>query len=302
MYILFSTVTKEISIILPKVMESEGLMFKKLEYNGRQVRKLKDFSDGSPRIKTIKNATSLALGILLWWSLSKLPGVGIILAGPQDIFKYALPELLNSGATGEFERMLLLKHIRWSFQRVFFGWLIAFGAAIPVAFLMGWYRTFRDFVDPWIQFLRTIPPIALIPMVILLMGTGEKAKITVIFITSFLVMTVTIYQGVKNIDYTLVKAAYTFGADDFSIFTRVVVPYAFPFILTAARLGVSTALTTLIAAEMTGTFYGIGSMIQTAQIYFRMDKVMLGIICIGIIGFILDRLLLLAEKRLACWR
>ena len=72
--------------------------------------------------------------------------------------------------------------------------------------------------------------------------------------------------------------------------------------ITAARLGVSTALTTLIAAEMTGTFYGLGSMIQTAQIYFRMDKVMLGIICIGVIGFILDRLLLLAEKKLTRWK
>ena len=70
----------------------------------------------------------------------------------------------------------------------------------------------------------------------------------------------------------------------------------------AARLGVSTALTTLIAAAMTGTFYGLGSMIQTAQIYFRMDKVLLGIICIGAIGFVLDRLLLLAEKRITRWK
>ena len=206
--------------------------------NGRQVRKLKDFSDGSPKIRTLKNVLSLVCGILIWWLLSTLPGVGVILAGPQDIIRDALPELLNDGVSGEFERMLLLKHIRWSFQRVFFGWAIAFICAIPVAFLMGWYRTFRDLLDPWIQFLRTIPPIALIPMVILLMGTGEQAKITVIFITSFLVMTVTIYQGVRNLDYTLVKAAYTFGAGDLSIFVRVVVPYAFPFILTAARLGV----------------------------------------------------------------
>lgn len=270
--------------------------------NGRQVRKLKDFSDGSPRKRLLINVLSIVGGILLWWLLSLMPGIGVILAGPQDIIKNALPELMNDGKSGEFEAYLLLKHIRWSFQRVFLGWLIAFLAAIPVAFLMGWYRGFRDVVDPWVQFLRTIPPIALIPLVILLMGTGEKAKITVIFITAFLVMTVTIYQGVRNIDYTLVKAAYTFGAGDFSIFLRVVVPFSFPFILTAARLGVSTALTTLIAAEMTGTFYGIGSMIQTAQIYFRMDKVMLGIICIGIIGFILDRLLLLAEKRLARWK
>ena len=270
--------------------------------NGRKVRKLKDFSDGPASARHIKHILSLVCGVLIWWLLSLMPGVGVILAGPQDIIRKALPELLNDGSSGEFERFLLVKHIRWSFQRVLLGWAIAFAAAIPTAFLMGWYRTFRDIVDPWIQFLRTIPPIALIPMVILLMGTGEKAKITVIFITAFLVMTVTIYQGIRNLDYTLVKAAYTFGANDFSIFVRVVVPYTFPYILTAARLGFSTALTTLIAAEMTGTFYGLGSMIQTAQIYFRMDKVMLGIICIGIIGFILDRLLLLAEKKLTRWQ
>lgn len=270
--------------------------------NGRKVRKLKDFSDGPASARHIKHILSLVCGVLIWWLLSLMPGVGVILAGPQDIIRKALPELLNDGSSGEFERFLLVKHIRWSFQRVLLGWAIAFAAAVPTAFLMGWYRTFRDIVDPWIQFLRTIPPIALIPMVILLMGTGEKAKITVIFITAFLVMTVTIYQGIRNLDYTLVKAAYTFGANDFSIFVRVVVPYTFPYILTAARLGVSTALTTLIAAEMTGTFYGLGSMIQTAQIYFRMDKVMLGIICIGIIGFILDRLLLLAEKKLTRWQ
>jgi NitT/TauT family transport system permease protein len=272
------------------------------ENNGRMVRKLKDFSDGSPRKRLITNISSLLAGVLIWWLVSLIPGFNVIIAGPQDIINKALPELLNNGSTGEFEAYLLLKHIRWSFERIVLGWAIAFVAAVPTAFLMGWYKAFRNIVDPWVQFLRTIPPIALIPMVILLLGTGEEAKLMVIFITSFLVMTVTIFQGVKNIDYTLVKAAYTFGADDFSIFLRIVVPYSFPFILTAARLGVSTALTTLIAAEMTGTFYGLGSMIQTAQIYFRMDKVMLGIICIGIIGFILDRLLLLAEKKLTRWK
>ncbi len=267
----------------------------------KRPRKLKDFGEASPRVRRGTMILSVLCGILLWFFLSNLPGIGVILAGPQDIVEKALPELMNDGATGEFERFLLFKHITWSFRRVLSGWAIAFVCAIPIAFLMAWYRGFRYVVDPWIQFFRTIPPIALIPMVILMMGTGEQAKTTVIFITSFLVMTVTIYQGVKNIDMTLVKAAYTFGAGDLSIFARVVIPYSFPFILTAARLGVSTALTTLIAAEMTGTFYGLGSMIQTAQIYFRMDKVILGIICIGVIGFILDRLLLFAEKKLTRW-
>ena len=265
-------------------------------------RKLKDFSDGKQSIRTITMILSVICGILLWWAISNLPNVGVIVAGPQDIIEDALPELMDDGKSGDFERYLLLKHIYWSFRRVLGGWILAFVCAIPMAFLMGWYRTFRNIVDPWIQFFRTIPPIALIPMVILLMGTGERSKISVIFITAFLVMTVTVYQGVRNIDLTLVKAAYTFGAGDLSIFLTVIVPHSFPFILTAARLGVSTALTTLIAAEMTGTFYGLGSMIQTAQIYFRMDKVMLGIICIGIIGFILDRLLLLLEKKLTAWQ
>ena len=175
--------------------------------NGRKVRKLKDFSDGPASARHIKHILSLVCGVLIWWLLSLMPGVGVILAGPQDIIRKALPELLNDGSSGEFERFLLVKHIRWSFQRVLLGWAIAFAAAIPTAFLMGWYRTFRDIVDPWIQFLRTIPPIALIPMVILLMGTGEKAKITVIFITAFLVMTVTIYQGNQMKKFTAILLA-----------------------------------------------------------------------------------------------
>ena len=193
-----------------------------------KARKLKDFGEGSGTVRTATMVLSLLGGILIWWLLSLLPGVGSILAGPQDIIRRSLPELLSDGATGEFEAYLLLKHIYWSFRRVLGGWAIAFLCSIPTAFLMGWYRTFRNLVDPWIQFFRTIPPIALIPMVILLMGTGEKAKITVIFITSFLVMTVTVYQGVRNIDMTLVKAAYTFGASDLSIFAQVVIPYSFP--------------------------------------------------------------------------
>jgi NitT/TauT family transport system permease protein len=237
---------------------------------------------------------SLLGGILIWYLLSRHPVIGIILAGPDDV--------INKGFIEEWSAGRLQKNIGISLWRVLGGWTLAFLVAIPTAFMMGWYAKFKNIVDPWIQFLRTIPPIALIPLVILFMGIGEEAKLTVIFISSFLVMVVTIYQGVRNTDLTLVKAAYTFGASDFDIFFRVIVPSSFPFILVAARLGISTALTTLIAAELTGTIFGLGNMIQEAQLYFRMDKVMLGIICIGIIGFCLDRLILLLEKKLTRWQ
>lgn len=257
-------------------------------------RKLKDFGEGSSKVRNIMMVGSIIGGILIWLLLSKHPIIGIILAGPDDVIDRALIEEWNSGR--------LQSNILISIWRVLAGWTLAFLAAIPTAFLMGWYNKFKNIVDPWIQFLRTIPPIALIPLVILFMGIGEEAKLTVIFISSYLVMVVTIYQGVRNIDLTLVKAAYTFGASDFDIFSRVVVPASFPFILVASRLGISTALTTLIAAEMTGTIFGLGNMIQEAQLYFRMDKVMLGIICIGIIGFVLDRIILLLEKKLTRWQ
>jgi len=264
-------------------------------------RKIKNMGDGKKSTKYLLMIGSVA-GILLIWYLCELLGwLGPVFKGPREVFGVALPQLLSKKYGGS-EDLLLLKDIYWSLSRVLGGWALAFCCAIPVAFLMAWNKTFRHLADPWIQFFRTIPPIALIPLVILLVGIGEDAKIAVIFVTSFLVMVVTVYQGVKNMDQTLLRAAYTLGADDLSIFFKVVVPNAFPFILVAARLGVSTALTTLVAAEMTGTFYGLGSRIQTAQIYFRMDIVLLGIICIGVIGFILDRLLLLVEKKLTKWQ
>ena len=167
---------------------------------------------------------------------------------------------------------------------------------------MGWYPKIRKFLEPWIQFFRTIPPIALIPLVILAMGLGEKPKYTIIFLTSFLVMVVTIYQGIKEVDLTLVKAAYTFGATDRNLFLDIMIPAAFPFILVGARLGIATALTTLIAAEMTGTIYGIGARIQGAQQFMDVPIVLLGIITIGVIGYVLDWLLLFAEKKLTRWK
>ena len=92
---------------------------------------------------------------------------------------------------------------------VIVGFLLGFFLSIPVAFLLGWYEGFRVIVEPWIQFLRTIPPIALIPIVIATFGIGTSAKIAIIFFAVFLTMVITIYQGVKNVDATLIKAAMT---------------------------------------------------------------------------------------------
>lgn len=259
-----------------------------------KMRKLKDFSDGSKREKAVLSAVSIALGIVIWYLITLVPTINTFLASPKQVINELITQV---NANGRY-----FKDIWASLQRVMVGFSVAFVAAIPVAFLMGWYPKFRALVEPWIQFFRTIPPIALIPLVILAMGLTETEKYTIIFIAAFLVMVVTIYQGIKEVDKTLVKAAYTFGATDKDLFIHIMIPSAFPYILVGARLGIAASLTTLIAAELTGTIFGLGARIMLAQKYMQVSLVLLGIITIGIIGFIFDRILLFAEKKLTKWK
>lgn len=264
------------------------------QQKGFKVRKLKDFGEGSKRTKTILSTTSVFLGIFIWYLLTLVPSVNTFLASPSQVYQEFQ---LQMAADNRF-----IKDIAASLRRVFVGFSLGFLVAIPVAFLMGWYPKFRVLIEPWIQFLRTIPPIALIPLVILAMGLTESQKSTIIFIAAFLVMVVTIYQGIKEVDRTLVKAAYTFGARDKDLFIHVIIPSSFPFILVGARLGVAASLTTLIAAELTGTIFGLGARIMIAQKFMQVSLVLLGIIAIGLIGFALDRILLFAEKKLTKWK
>jgi NitT/TauT family transport system permease protein len=260
----------------------------------KKPRKLKDFSDGGKGTRLALNSASIIVGILLWFLITLIPTINTFLASPKQVYAALLSE---SAANGRF-----FKDISISLQRVLIGFGLAFVCSIPVAFLMGWYPKVRSVVEPWIQFFRTIPPIALIPLVILAMGLGEAPKYTIIFVAAFLVMVVTIYQGIKEVDRTLIKAAYTFGATDKDLFRDIMIPAAFPFILVGARLGMAASLTTLIAAELTGTTFGLGARIQGAQQFMDTSIVLLGIITIGIIGFLLDKILLLIEKRLTRWK
>ncbi len=113
-------------------------------------------------------------------------------------------ELLNNGT--------LLDNTVASVQRVLIGFVLGVLLAIPVGFLMGWYTIARGAVEPWVQFLRTIPPIALSPLVIIFMGIGELPKIFLIFLAVFLGSSIATFQGVRNVDVTLIKAAQVFGS------------------------------------------------------------------------------------------
>ena len=234
---------------------------------------------------------SFAAAICLWLLASKM--WPLVFATPAKTGE----RFLAKAADGT-----LWVHVGASLFRVICGFGLAFVASIPVAFLMAWYEPFRHVVEPWIQFVRNIPPLAYISLVIVGAGVGEPSKIIVLFNACFLTMVVTIYQGVKGVDTTLLKAARVLGANERDIFFKVVIPASTPFILVATRLGLSVALTTLIAAELTGASKGLGTMIQRSSGSLDMGTVLMGIIVVGIIGLLFEQIVKFMERRLTGWQ
>jgi NitT/TauT family transport system permease protein len=236
------------------------------------------------------NAVSITAGIAVWWVLS---GTGLQLPTPPEVVTKAVA-LLGQG--------ILTADVMASLGRVLAGFLLGSAAAIPVGFLMGWYPVGRGLFEPWIQFFRTIPPLALLPLVLVLMGIGELPKIFVIFLAAFLACVISTFQGVVSVDRTLLDAARVLGAKDGTIFLRVVVPASTPFILVGMRVGLGSSWATLVAAELLAAQQGIGYRMQAAQIYYDLPTIFVGIAVIGVLGLVMDRLLLLAEARLTGWQ
>ena len=196
---------------------------------------------------------------------------------------------------------ILLTDIVASLTRVLTGFLLGTALAIPVGFLMGWYGWARGLLEPWVQFFRTVPPLAIIPLAIVLMGIGEQPKIFVIFLAAFLSCVISTFQGVVQVDRTLINAAGVLGAKDGTIFARVVVPASTPFILVGMRVGLGSAWATVVAAELIAAQQGLGYRMPAGPDLLRPPPIFVGILVIGYFGCVIDRVLLRDEWRTA-WR
>ncbi len=236
---------------------------------------------------------SFAAAMLLWYILSIIPAT-------SRAFPNIVVVCQSIGTM--IERGVLFSDIGSSLISVLSGYIIGFVIALPVAIVMAWYKPVRYIIEPWIQFIRNIPPLAYVPLIVIAAGVGRKPQIIVITIACFLIMCVTIYQGVINVDETLIKAARVLGATDKDIFIRVIAPATLPFILTAVRLGASVALTTLIAAESTGASAGLGMRIRSLNNSFESAPMLLYIIIIGILGISIEKLIKYLERRLTSWQ
>ena len=196
----------------------------------------------------------------------------------------------------------LPKDIWMSTQRVFLGVTFGILLAVPVGFVLGWYRDVRRFIDPLLNFFRALPPIALIPLVIVYFGIEETAKVVILFYAAFFAGVIVMYEGIAQISPIYVRVARTLGAKDLEIFLKVIVPLTVPHLLTALRVALGVAWATLVASELIAAQQGLGSLIQNAASFFQLDIIYVGIICIGFIALAMDLVLRAVARRLVAWQ
>jgi len=219
------------------------------------------------------------------------------LPAPEAVF-YRLIDVYKNG----YQNFTLMEHLGASLQRVVFGFLLGAIVGIPLGYAMGLSNWFRGWFDPIVEFMRPVPPLALIPLVIIWAGIGEAGKIILLFLASLWIMTIAARAGVSGVQLSKVHAGYSLGASKWRILTRIIVPNSLPEIFTGARVAMGVCWGTVVAAELVAAEKGAGMMIMVASRFQLTDIVVMGIILIGAIGYSIDILMRKAESVLVPWK
>lgn len=221
----------------------------------------------------------------------------IWLPAPEAVF-----ERFWEISTNGYQNVSLFEHVGWSLWRVFAGFVLGSMVGIPLGYAMGLSGWSRGWFDPIVEFMRPVPPLALIPLVIIWFGIGETGKIFLLFLAALWVMIIASRAGVSGVNITKVQAAYSLGASKWQILRHVIVPNSLPEIFTGARVAMGVCWGTVVAAELVAAEKGIGKMIVTASKFQATDIVIMGIVVIGLIGFGIDILMRKFEDWLVPWK
>lgn len=217
---------------------------------------------------------------------------------PPEAVVARLGEISSQG----YRDSTLWEHLGYSLFRVVVGFALGALVGIPLGYAMGLSGWFRGWFDPIVEFMRPVPPLALIPLVIIWAGIGEVGKIILLFLAALWIMAIAARSGVSGVNITKVHAAYSLGASKAQIMRHVIVPNSLPEIFTGARVAMGVCWGTVVAAELVAAEKGAGMMIMVASKFQLTDIVLMGIILIGVIGFGIDMLMRKAERVLVPWK
>lgn len=245
------------------------------------------------RLCRLATLISLPMFFLVWEAVSRSGVVNQLLFPPPSVIAKAL---LAWAGSGELTHDFLM-----SLSRVMVGYIAGALAGIVVGVLTGRHALVSAFLSPVFQLLRPIPPIAFVPIVILWFGLGESGKYFLVFWGVFFTVWLAAHVGVQQVNPALIRAAKSLGTPERLMLREVLIPGAMPYIFVGLRTSISISFYTLVAAELAGTFAGLAYRIDISQQNLQMGKMLAGLVVLGIISAVADKLFSIAAKRLVWW-
>ncbi len=195
----------------------------------------------------------------------------------------------------------LFTHISVSLYRVGMGYGLGALIGVGLGILVGLSRRLEEYIVPLIEMIRPISPLALLPLMILWFGMGNGSKVIIIFKASLFPILLNTIAGVKGVDIKLIQAAKTLGANQRQVFSKVVLPASLPTILTGLRISTALAMLAIVGVEMLAANSGLGYLLVEAEHVFDTPKMFVGLLVLGMIGYLWDRLARLAQNRILVW-
>lgn len=239
---------------------------------------------------------SIGCFIVVWFFATDGTLLGELIPRPDIVASAFLTAVF-----GKIGKYSLLIHILWSLSRVLIAYTLASVIGIVLGLAMGWSRTVEAIFQPLFGIIRPIPPIAWIPISIIWFGLGETAKYFLIFLAAFSNVTLNAWSGAKAMDRSLLGTAEMLGASKTQMFLTVALPSSIPQIFAGLQIAMSSSWATVVAAEMVRSSEGVGWIITTGMNNNDVVQILVGIVAIGIVGFLLAIIMRKLEEVLCRW-
>ena len=250
-------------------------------------------------------ASSVVGAIVVWWVVTDVAKLftPIVLPSPIEVMRSAASLALDGSLTkGGLYEANLFGHVLISLARVLVAWVSAMLVAIPLGIALGAWPPAASYAGLTVRILAQVPPIAYIPLTIVWFGLGEMPILFIIFIGALWAMLVNVESGVRNVPPILLRAARSQGASEAQVFSRVLLPAAFPYIFNGMRISFGVAWVTIVASELVASSSGLGYLIEHARRILASADIVVGMICIGVLGVVFDAAFRALEARVCRWK
>jgi NitT/TauT family transport system permease protein len=284
-------------LLLPRFQDEKPVSLELPEEVIRNLKRKRDLEVLQSKRRLVTQGISVMATILVWWILSdtimpNLPSPAETLFGGPD----------GEGAIDAVQNPFFYESIYYSVARVYSGFAIGVCVGIPMGLLMGWNRLANDFGFPVFELIRPIPPVAWVPLSIIVAGAITPAIIFITFLGSWYVITLNSVLGAESLDPSLLRASKCLGAKPWQIFRHIVLPGAMPAIFTGMMLGMAMSWITVVAGEMIAGDYGIGYMAWQAYTLIRFPEVILAMLTIGALGYVSSMFIRFLSNKFLRWR